>query len=43
MFGPTQGGPVRADTPSSKPLANATLIVESEDFEDFCRFFCRQH
>jgi hypothetical protein len=29
-FGPTQGGPIRADTPSSKPLANATFVVENE-------------
>jgi hypothetical protein len=29
-FGPTQGGPVRADTPGSKPLANATFVVENE-------------
>ncbi len=29
-FGPTQGGPIRADTPSSKPLSNATFVVENE-------------
>jgi hypothetical protein len=29
-FGPSQGGPIRADTPSSKPLANATFVVENE-------------
>jgi hypothetical protein len=29
-FGPTQGGPIRADTPSSKPLANATFVVQNE-------------
>jgi hypothetical protein len=29
-FGPTQGGPISADTPSSKPLANATFVVENE-------------
>jgi Carboxypeptidase regulatory-like domain len=29
-FGPTQGGPIRADTPSSKPLPNATFVVENE-------------
>src|SRR5438045_9586331 len=28
-FGPTQGGPIRADTPSSKPLANVTFVVEN--------------
>jgi len=27
---PTQPGPVRADTPSSKPLASATFVVEKE-------------
>jgi len=27
---PTQPGPIRADTPSSKPLANATFVVENE-------------
>ena len=27
---PTQPGPVRADTPSSKPLASATFVVENE-------------
>ena len=27
---PTQPGPIRADTPSSAPLANATFIVENE-------------
>ena len=29
-FGPTQAGPVRADTPGSKPLANTTFVVEDE-------------
>jgi Carboxypeptidase regulatory-like domain len=28
-FGPTQGGPIRADTLSSKPLANAAFVVEN--------------
>jgi hypothetical protein len=28
-FSPTQPGPIRADAPSSKPLANATFIVEN--------------
>jgi hypothetical protein len=27
---PTQAGPVRDDSPSSKPLANATFAVENE-------------
>ena len=27
---PTQGGPVRADAPSSGPLANATFVVKEE-------------
>jgi hypothetical protein len=27
---PTQPGPIRADTPTSKPLANATFVVENE-------------
>jgi hypothetical protein len=30
---PTQAGPVRADSPSSKPLANATFAVENEKGE----------
>ena len=29
-FGPTKAGPIRADTPSSAPLANATFVVENE-------------
>jgi len=29
-FGPTQAGPIRADTPGSKPLANTTFVVEDE-------------
>ncbi len=29
-FGPTKAGPIRADTPGSKPLANATFVVENE-------------
>jgi hypothetical protein len=29
-FGPTQPGPIRADVPSSKPLANATFVVENK-------------
>src|SRR6266571_5819767 len=30
---PTQPGPVRADSPDSKPLANATFAVENEKGE----------
>ena|SRR6266571_4795916 len=30
---PTQPGPVRADSPGSKPLANATFAVENEKGE----------
>src|SRR6266496_4384822 len=29
-FSPTQPGPIRADAPSSKPLANTTFVVENE-------------
>jgi hypothetical protein len=28
-FSPTQPGPIRADAPSSKPLANATFVIEN--------------
>jgi hypothetical protein len=28
-FSPTQPGPIRADAPSSKPLANTTFVVEN--------------
>ena len=38
MFGPTQGGPITADTPSSKPLANATFVVENEKGADVASF-----
>jgi Prealbumin-like fold domain len=27
---PTQGGPIRADTPSSSPLPNATFVVKDD-------------
>jgi len=37
-FGPTQGGPIRADTPSSKPLANATFVVEDEKGAEVASF-----
>jgi hypothetical protein len=30
---PTQPGPVRADSPSSTPLANATFVVENQKGE----------
>jgi hypothetical protein len=30
---PTKAGPVRADTPSSKPLANAAFMVENQKGE----------
>ena len=30
---PTQPGPIRADSPGSKPLANAAFVVESEKGE----------
>jgi len=29
-IGPTHGGPIRPGIPSSKPLANATFVVENE-------------
>ena len=29
-FSPTQPGPISADAPSSKPLANVTFVVENE-------------
>src|SRR5213596_2033383 len=38
MFGPTQGGPIRADTPSSKPLAHATFVVENEKGAEVASF-----
>jgi hypothetical protein len=37
-FGPTQGGPIRADTPSSKPLANATFVVQNEKGAEVASF-----
>ena len=37
-FGPTQGGPIRADTPSSKPLANAIFVVENEKGAEVASF-----
>jgi hypothetical protein len=32
-IGPIQPGPVRADAPSSRPLANATFVVENQKGE----------
>jgi hypothetical protein len=32
-IGPIQAGPVRADAPSSRPLANATFVVENQKGE----------
>ncbi len=37
-FGPTQGGPIRADTPSSKPLANVAFVVENEKGAEVASF-----
>jgi hypothetical protein len=37
-FGPTQAGPIRADVPSSKPLANATFVVENEKGAEVASF-----
>jgi hypothetical protein len=30
-FGPTQPGPIRADAPGSKPLANVRFVVKNEN------------
>jgi hypothetical protein len=32
-IGPIQAGPVRADTPSSRPLANTAFVVENQKGE----------
>jgi hypothetical protein len=37
-FSPTQAGPIRADAPSSKPLANATFVVENEKKAEVASF-----
>src|SRR6266508_1220267 len=37
-FGPTQAGPIRADTPGSKPLANTTFVVEDEKGAEVASF-----
>jgi len=33
MISPVQAGPIRADAPGSKPLANAAFVVENEKGE----------
>ncbi len=38
MFGPTQPGPIRAGAPGSKPLANATFVVENEKGTEVASF-----
>ena len=35
---PTQAGPVRDDSPGSKPLANATFVVENEKGAEVASF-----
>src|ERR1700689_1123352 len=30
MVGPTQGGPIKADSPGSQPLANTTFVAQGE-------------
>jgi hypothetical protein len=37
-FSPTQPGPIRADAPGSKPLANTTFVVENEKGEEVAFF-----
>src|SRR6266853_6587530 len=37
-FGPTQAGPIRPGIPSSKPLANATFVVENEKGAEVASF-----
>jgi hypothetical protein len=37
-FSPTQPGPISADAPSSKPLANATFVVENEKKAEVASF-----
>jgi hypothetical protein len=37
-FSPTQPGPIRADAPSSKPLANTTFSVENEKGAEVASF-----
>src|SRR6266540_6475661 len=37
-FSPTQPGPIRADAPSSKPLANTTFVVENEKGAEVASF-----
>ena len=38
MFGPTQPGPIRAGAPGSKPLPNATFVVENEKGAEVASF-----
>ena len=37
-FSPTQPGPISADAPSSKPLANTTFVVENEKGAEVASF-----
>src|SRR5438093_8636070 len=37
-FSPTQPGPIRAGAPSSKPLADATFVVENKKGTEFASF-----
>jgi hypothetical protein len=37
-FSPTQAGPISADAPSSKPLANATFVVENDKGAEVASF-----
>jgi hypothetical protein len=37
-FSPTQPGPIRAGAPSSKPLADATFVVENKQGTEFASF-----
>ena len=37
-FSPTQPGPISADAPSSKPLANAAFVVENEKGAEVASF-----
>jgi hypothetical protein len=37
-FSPTQPGPIRADAPTSKPLANTTFVVQNEKGAEVASF-----
>jgi hypothetical protein len=37
-FSPTQPGPISADAPSSKPLANVTFVVENDKSAEVASF-----